>query len=241
MVQVGQSPSLNGPPESFGRFASRGHMVDLLSKVGFKHIQVYGQGHSGYTSNWNNMMATKSSKARANWYRNEAEVNVEVVRRTIKTKSGSPIFQYFDGATMQLFQLPSKRFETIFCKAEPRPESCDDLRGYDPLIPNADISHFEVKVSGAGENAGRGLFATRDIPQGAYFSIEAASRSVDFPPNTVRLITEMEALSDELTPVECYMHGYGFQGQHHVSVSYSHHLPSTFMLLTRYSTGRQGD
>ena len=225
MVQVGQSPDLNGAPESFGMHANRATMVALLSEVGFINIQIYGQAHSGYTSTWNNMVATKSLKARANWYRNEAEVNVEVLRRTVKTKSGSPIFQYFDGATMQLFQLPSKRFETIFCKSDPRPKDCDEIRGYEPETPNANISTFEVKASGVGENAGRGLFATQDIPKGSYFAIDS-SRSVYIPPSTFRVITEMEEEVDELTVVDYYMHGYGFQGHYHVSVSYSKHSHS---------------
>ena len=237
MVQVGQSPQQSDPPESLGMHAKRAAMVDLLSKIGFKSIHVYGQAHAGYTSTWNNMMATKSLKVRSNWYRNEAEVNVEVLRRTVKTKSGAPIFHYFDGATMQLFQLPAKRFETIFCKNNPRPQACDEVCRFDPDIPNVNISNFEVKVSKAGKNAGRGLFATRDVPKGSYFGVETSSRFVYYPPRTLRLITEMEAISEELTPLEFYMHGYGFQSQYHVSESDLANISSISMLLTLYFTG----
>ncbi len=237
MVQVGQSPQQCDPPESLGMHAKRAAMVDLLSKIGFKSIHVYGQAHAGYTSTWNNMMATKSLKVRSNWYRNEAEVNVEVLRRTVKTKSGAPIFHYFDGATMQLFQLPAKRYETIFCKNNPRPEACDEVCGFDPEIPNVSISNFEVKVSGAGKDAGRGLFAVRDVSKGSYFGAETASRFVYIPPTTLRLITEMEAISEELAPLEVYMHGYGFQNQLHVSESDPAFIFSILVLLTLHSTG----
>lgn len=196
---------------------NRAIMADHLSKIGFKSIQVYGQAHGGYAAPWNNMLAVKSDKTLENWYRNEAEIALEIQRRSIKSKSGVPVFKYFDGATMQFFQMPSKRFETVYCRQEPTPADCLDLRGYNPAFPNADISSFEVKTSGEGEQAGRGMFAKRDIPKNSYVTIETASQNVYFPPSTFSLLTKMEPLLDELKPLEVYMHGYGYQSYYHVS------------------------
>jgi hypothetical protein len=150
---------------------------------------MYGQAHGGYTATWNNLLSSKSKAPRVNWYRNEAEVNLEMQRRSVKSKSGGPVFHYFDGATMQFFQMPSKRLETVFCRQEPTPPACLDFRGYDPEIKNADISSFEVKISGVGEKAGRGVFAKTDIPEGTYVTIDTSSQNVYFPPSTFDMVT----------------------------------------------------
>jgi len=217
VVMVGMSPDLDGPAEMLGQHKNRAIMIDHMSKLGFKSISIYGQAHGGYTSTWNNLISTKSLKARTNWFRNEPEVALEMQRRAVKSKSGSSLFHYFDGATMQFFQVPSKRFETTHCRQIPMPESCKDYRGFDPKIPNAGISSFEVKASGLGENAGRGLFAVKDIPKGSFTSIETSTRFVFFPAFTFRLVTAMEAIADRMVPVDIYMHGYGYQSQYHVS------------------------
>jgi hypothetical protein len=212
IVQVGESPGLGDAAERFTFHQNRAHMINHLDRLGFKTMHIYGQDHGGYTESWNTLVAGKSLTVRRNWYQNEAEINLQIHRRSLRSNSGAELFHYFDGATMQLFQVPSKRFETVFCRDEPMPQECVEYGGFDPRVPNVDISNFEVKKSTAGEKAGRGIFAKKDIPKGSYIYFESASQNVYFPPNTFTLITEMEkAVSEELTPVEYYMNGYGFQ------------------------------
>lgn len=218
VVQVGESPSLNDAAEEITMYKNRAIMIKQLSELGCESITIYGQAHGGYTSTWNNLFATKSLKVRSNWYRNEAEVNVEMQLRTVQSKSSSPMFHYFDGATMQLFQIPSKRFEAVYCKSEPKPPQCEDWSGYDPFVYEAPITAFEVGVSGVGEKAGRGVFAKEKIPKGSYMSLATATQLLYFPATTLRLIFDMESsIAEELTPVECYINGYGYQSQYHVS------------------------
>jgi hypothetical protein len=219
VVQVGESPELDDGPEMWTHHKNRAIMTNHLAEIGFKSIHMYGQAHGGYTATWNNLLSSKSEVPRVNWYRNEAEVNLEMQRRSVKSKSGSPVFHYFDGATMQFFQMPSKRLETVFCRQEPIPPACLELRGYDPEVKNADISSFEVKTSGVGENAGRGLFAKTDIPKGTYVTIDTSSQNVYFSPSTFSIITEMEEILDDLRSVDVYMHGYGYQSQYLVSAT----------------------
>jgi len=215
VVQVGESPDLDDPAEMLTHHKNRAVMTDHLAEIGFKSIHMYGNAHGGYTNTWNNMLAAKSDKVRSNWYRNEAQINLAMQQRSVESKSGAPVFKYFDGATMQFFQMPSKRFETVFCRKEPTPPECLEWRGFDPEIENAGISSFEVKVSGAGDNSGRGLYAKKDIPKGTYLTIDTSSFNVFFPPNTFSIIIEMEHQFDELVPVEVYMHGYGYQSHYH--------------------------
>lgn len=218
VVQVGESAQLADPAEELTMYKNRQIMIEKLTELGCESITIYGQAHGGYSAPWNNLIATKSLKVRSRWYRNEAEVNVEIQRRSVRSKSGSPLFHYFDGATMQFFQIPSKSFESVYCKRDPTPPDCETGIRYDTKASNADISSYEVRVSGAGEKAGRGIFASNDIPKGSYLSLDTSTHLVYFPATTLRLVFAMEAaIGDALTPLECYINGYGFQNQFHVS------------------------
>lgn len=167
---------------------------------------------------WNYLVVAKSFAARKNWYQNEAEITLAIQRRSVRTKDGETPFEYFDGATMVGYQNPSKRVETVFCRQNPEPTECDDMRGFDLSIPNAPIQWFEVKSSLAGDSAGRGMFTTQDIPEESYIAIDAGVHSLYFPPKTFDLIHDFEMEKGEyLEAVEEYMHGYGFQSDHHVS------------------------
>lgn len=162
------------------------------------------------------MVAFKSYETRARWYANVAAIDLEVMKRRVKTKSGESPFKYFDGATMASYQLPPKTMEIVYCRQEPEPEECEDGKyTYDPEEPNFPIGSFEVKMSEEGENAGRGLFAKADIPEDAYLSAETSCHPVRFMPPTVELIENMnqifeKVLNTRIAPVESYMSGYGF-------------------------------
>ena len=85
---------------------------------------------------------------------------------------------------------------------------------YDSNYPNVPRTSFEVKKSGVGDNAGRGLFAKVDIPKNTYLSAETSSHCVWFMPSTVALIfalKEAPLTGDELKIlyVYYYMYGYG--------------------------------
>jgi hypothetical protein len=110
--------------------------------------------------------------------------------------------------------------ETVFCRKEPKPEECWDGESiYSSNYPNAPLSSFEVKKSGVGDNAGRGVFAKMDIPEDTYLSAETSCHSVLFMPSTVALIEalEEEPIGYELEVFDYYMHGYGFTSRHFVS------------------------
>ena len=172
------------------------------------------KAHCGFRAPWMLVVAFKSYKTRARWYANGAEINLEVLKRRVKTKSGKNPFKYFDGATMVSYQVPSKPMEVAYCRQEPTPEDCHDGNyEYDQDFPNFPASLFEVKMSGKGENAGRGVFAKVDIPEQSYLSAETSCHPVRFLPSTKALIEAMEDKefgNNIVAPMEAYMHGYGY-------------------------------
>jgi hypothetical protein len=121
---------------------------------------------------------------------------------------------------MVSYQVPPRAMETVFCRKEPKPVECWDGESfYSSKYLNAPLSSFEVKKSGVGDNAGRGVFAKVDIPEDTYLSAETSCHSVLFMPSTVALIEALEEdpIGYELEVFDYYMHGYGFTSRHFVS------------------------
>jgi len=210
VIQVGMTPQTDEPPELLSTFKNRAILVQHLRELGFVTMHVYGQNHGGYGDTWNNLMAAKSLKARQNWYRNAAEINLQLQQRLVKSKSGSALLQYFDGSTMEQFQYPGKRVEKVFCRETPTPASCV-LRGFNPNVQNIKAEDLKVRKSDISEKVGRGLFTTVDIPKGSYIAAETAVHTLDFKPRTLQLITDMETnVTSDVTGLLYYIEGYGF-------------------------------
>lgn len=72
-------------------------------------------------------MAFKDIKTRENWYRNAAEIELQLQKRIYTTKSGDSSLRYFDGATMTSYQIPTRAFETVHCRQEDNPKECDKV------------------------------------------------------------------------------------------------------------------
>jgi len=224
VIQVGSAPGLNDPVESLTSHKNRDIMIGHLEKLGFESIHIYDESHAGFFSVWNFVVATKKRSARKLWYRNEAEIELAIRNRMLRTKSGRSSLRHFDGSTMLTYQRPSKRTEALFCRREPTPIECtlESMGfGFDPHRPNTDLSNFEVRLSEASENAGRGVFAKVDIPIGNYIAVEHSVHGVYFPPYTYDLISETSFFLEEslgksdLRMFEFYMSGYGFSRQYH--------------------------
>jgi hypothetical protein len=150
------------------------------------------KSHNGFENPWQNIIAFKSFQTRALWFRNEAELNVDIRRQATPTVDGSSPFLYFDSATMQSYLYPSRGSEAAFCRRDPSPEQCEGGHGFDlkrPNLPTA--SSLEVKPSSAGEHAGVGLFAKIDIPVHSYIGLDELVRNVYISPWSYQLTDEM--------------------------------------------------
>jgi hypothetical protein len=164
----------------------------------------------------------KSYSTRKRWYANAAEVDLAIQKRSVRNKSGTSQFKYFDGPTMVSYQVPPRSMEAVFCRRDPTPAECLNGHHVDMEYPNVPASSFEVKKSNAGENAGRGVFAKVDIPKNAYLSLETSVHTLIFMPSTVALVwafedAEEESIGNELEVLEYYMDGYGFYSHKFVS------------------------
>ena len=112
VVQVGELPSHSDPPDELSTFYNRAHMMTQLNKVGFHTVQTYAEGHCHFFAPWQFLVAFKNIHTSVNWFRNEAQVEVQLHQRLFRTISGKPILQYFDGHIMRDYQVPPKVITT---------------------------------------------------------------------------------------------------------------------------------
>ena len=159
---------------------------------------------SFFADPWTFFIVMKDIKDDALWYRNEAEVQVAIHKRVMRSISGQPLLKYFDGATMKGFQVPHKVFQTVFCRQTPTPDGC--ILEQETLIDVSDYD-LEVKQSGAGSGSGRGVFTKVNIDQGMAIGREAGSHPVYFPPSTTKLIDDRYEVFENLAPLYDYMDG----------------------------------
>mmetsp|Transcript_7718 Transcript_7718/g.8831 ORF Transcript_7718/g.8831 Transcript_7718/m.8831 type:complete len:135 (-) Transcript_7718:105-509(-) len=66
----------------------------------------------------------KSEASKKMWFRSAADINIAIHDRLIRTHSGLSPLKNFDGAMMESYQAPPKAFEIVYCKANPKPDSC---------------------------------------------------------------------------------------------------------------------
>lgn len=87
-------------------------------------------------------MALKNSSMRSRWYRSPAEVDKELHQRILKTRSGKTALANFDGATMFDYQIPSRVYESVYCRLPlgETLEECDRL--YSGFGPNSNLGNF---------------------------------------------------------------------------------------------------
>jgi len=166
VVQVGESPEVNSPPDETGAFANRSEMMKKLDGIGFKSIHIYEESHAGFLAPWSIIVAFKDVTTRERWYRSSAEIELDLSRRILPTKEGKTSLRYFDGATMQSYQVPGKHFETLYCRQGERPRECNNKShheinatisssAYNPLLER-NVVHKPIQSVVAPESARNG-------------------------------------------------------------------------------------
>lgn len=134
VVQLGKSPSINSPADDVGSFKNRASVIETLEALGVETMHSYDEAHSNFLAPWSYLAAFKDSKFKSNWYRNAAEIDLQLDQRIHKTKSGKRPLRYFDGPTMKNYQIPPKGFATIHCRQTNVPEECNGFFGFDPSL-----------------------------------------------------------------------------------------------------------
>ena len=111
-------------------------MLNKLEEVWFQSIHVYEEGHSHFYTPWQFLVAFKDSSLKGSWYRNAAEIEIELHQRLFRTNSGKPAIRYFDGSIMSNYQMPPKVVATNHCR-----KGDDKLECHPPFVNNS--SHVE--------------------------------------------------------------------------------------------------
>eukprot|EP00580_Thalassiosira_gravida_P014448 CAMPEP_0201684176 /NCGR_PEP_ID=MMETSP0494-20130426/52504_1 /ASSEMBLY_ACC=CAM_ASM_000839 /TAXON_ID=420259 /ORGANISM="Thalassiosira gravida, Strain GMp14c1" /LENGTH=633 /DNA_ID=CAMNT_0048167969 /DNA_START=17 /DNA_END=1918 /DNA_ORIENTATION=- len=229
VVQLGESEAIDDPPDEIGTAIDTARMMDALQNV-FESMHEYDEGHSHFNAPWSYLVCLKNSESRANWYRNAPEIQIDMHQRLHGTESGEPALLFFDAPTMISYQVPPKAKETTYCRKEDKPQECNELIGIDPKLATIPISHAEARKSTLGEFAGRGLFASQDIPKGASLDLDGSVKAFHVLPSTFSVIYdqydgESEFASEEVSPLVAFVEGYGYGatlwGKEHYTVDSS--------------------
>jgi len=176
------------------------------------------QAHGGFLGVWSFFVAFTNASTKGRWHANEAEVNLAIKKRMRSTTAGKSPLVYFDGATMQTYQYPSRAVEVVFCRTMPEAFGCNREHGIDPGIKDVPVSDLEVKPSNI-QNAGRGVFTKVDIPVGTYIAVAEQTKNIYFPPSTYELIRNFtkHPAGAEHAFFETFLRGYGFGNHYFVS------------------------
>jgi hypothetical protein len=218
--QVGQAPEMTDPSDTHSRDKNRNTFVETLVKLGIESTFEYTEAHCGFEFPWRFVVSIKAARSQERWFSSEAQVNLEMQKRSTRRKDGGLPYDYFDGATMVSFQHISKASATVFCRRDPVPDGCDGdygygyTHGYDPESENVPMLSLTVSKSMVGENAGRGVFALVDIPANSYIGLETQVVPIVFEASTYPLIEMMEdrpLFKDfHSGSLNAFMHGYGY-------------------------------
>mmetsp|Transcript_21922 Transcript_21922/g.52175 ORF Transcript_21922/g.52175 Transcript_21922/m.52175 type:complete len:861 (+) Transcript_21922:178-2760(+) len=170
--QVGEGATMDNAAEQYTDDKNRHRLVDTLSKLGFSTIRSYtDNGHSGFSSPWQFVIAFKRPDTKAEWFANPALVDLKIRTRSMATVDGGSPFKFFDGATMQSYYYPSKTIAEVFCR-DSESRHCKEGHGFDLSRENLPMSTVELQESSIGDNAGKGVFAKVDIPSNSYIGLD---------------------------------------------------------------------
>lgn len=180
--------------------------IDSLIDAHFKSIVQYEDSRTQRGMPLKFVIAMKSKSLLSHWMASEAEINLLIQTRLIASSS----LHYFDSATMQSFQFPSRILEDQWCKENA--DECERQHGFDPEKVGYDRTSFEVSNSKFAKG-GRGVLAIEEIPSGSYIGANECVNGMYVPPSTLSLIVLAEQSFPEHDYLKCistgYVDGYG--------------------------------
>eukprot|EP00539_Tryblionella_compressa_P016361 CAMPEP_0178849840 /NCGR_PEP_ID=MMETSP0746-20121128/20175_1 /TAXON_ID=913974 /ORGANISM="Nitzschia punctata, Strain CCMP561" /LENGTH=749 /DNA_ID=CAMNT_0020515109 /DNA_START=81 /DNA_END=2330 /DNA_ORIENTATION=+ len=185
--QVGEGSWSDDPFYALGEDRHYGSFLKGLKSLGFYKITNYIEGGCGFFSPWGFVVASKQQNTLEDlWFQNEALINLKIRQRLVPTKQGdSPLF-FFDGATMQTYQYPTRIDELLHCRNPVMPKNCRLGHGYDPSVGNVPLSEVLKSVQRDDENFCLHL----NTPADSYVGLEALVHSVFMEPATIQVLAK---------------------------------------------------
>ena len=176
-----------------------------------KSMHIYEEFHSNFQGPWTHLVACKSIACDLNWYENQAQIELNIHKRTLRTHSHTSPLKFFDGATMGTYQTPHKVFETVYCRKIPVPHECTLMRNK-KYFKNTPITAFEIQKT--AEDGKVGVFAKVDIPKGATVGVESVGTLVHIPEKTFDTLSDLRAFvpaAKRLNTIEAYVNTYSYE------------------------------
>jgi S-adenosylmethionine decarboxylase proenzyme len=168
-VPLGAGRSLSDPPEQWTRAHHVAKLVANLEQVGFAAIYEYEDSHTGKLEIDTNSFLVAFKHATMEWFATEAQMEVKMHERMMRTQTGQLPLKYFDGAIMQSYQMPSRASEVMFC----RNQNIDCQHGLDPMVRNVPLASLGI-VKETGE-----VVASQRIDQGTMVGMEQCVHKLD--------------------------------------------------------------
>jgi hypothetical protein len=147
-----------------------------LAKVGFSNVRDYEEASTRFDGIWSFLLASKGDDS-SRWFANAAEIDLELHRRAIPTKSGKWPFHYFDGATMASYQHASRPVAEVTCRTFPHWPSCQRGAG---LVGSQNIALDDALTL---QEDGT-VIAQRNIEPGTYVGLEQCVQGIFHIPHT---------------------------------------------------------
>eukprot|EP00751_Fragilariopsis_kerguelensis_P046527 CAMPEP_0170986132 /NCGR_PEP_ID=MMETSP0736-20130129/5902_1 /TAXON_ID=186038 /ORGANISM="Fragilariopsis kerguelensis, Strain L26-C5" /LENGTH=1039 /DNA_ID=CAMNT_0011410213 /DNA_START=359 /DNA_END=3478 /DNA_ORIENTATION=+ len=153
-----------------------------LKKQGFEVVMHYEEARAGFDSAWSFYAAFKDDAIRERWLFNEAQVDLEIHKRSVRrrkphdTKTEETgelqnLFEVFDGPTMVTYRYPSKASQVVYCLRDPQPYGC--ITNIHNTTHHPPYGNFQKNARGAQRPYYEPSGFDPDIPN---FSIDQFSR-----------------------------------------------------------------
>ena len=173
-----------------------------LIEHGFGRMEDYTEAHGGFSADWKYKILFKCGECSySRWHNNQASVDLEIKKRSMKCINECSLFKFFDGATMMGYQYVSRVNEDVFCRDVPqklpnRQEWCENRHGYDPernhVSLNTPQNDTKFEMSSVGEGSVDGVEMMPSLLTNySYVGLDVSTQNIQILPATTRLIRQM--------------------------------------------------
>jgi hypothetical protein len=181
-----------------------------LIEYGFDRMEDYTEAHGGFSAEWKYKILFKCGECHhSRWHRNQALVELDMKKRSMKCINDCNLFKFFDGATMMGYQYVSRINEAVFCRDIPqnlpdRPELwCTNRHGFDPEVKHVSLYTIQNDAPIETSNGFDSLIHAAEIMPSflsnfTYVGLDASAQNILIVPATTGIIRQMSSASNRI-------------------------------------------